>query len=271
MRRAGERGEGKWKRVSWDDALDSIAAKLTEIKGKHGAESIASIHGTGPRASLFAAPLFPFALGSPNRISVDLHICYAPSLVAEISTVGQSIMMEQGPDYPSANCIVVWGGNPLVSHPPRGMEIVEAKRKRKARLIVIDPCRTQLASQADLWLPVRPGTDVLLALGMMRVIIEEELYDKEFVDKWCYGFEKLRERVNEYPLEKVAELTWIPVAKIKEAARMYATTKPAALHHRVAIEHNINSTQTDRALIILVTLTGNIDVKGGNLFPMSMK
>jgi len=271
LRRAGERGGGKWERVSWDDALNSIAEKLTEIKGKYGSESIASIHGTGPRAALLASTLFPFALGSPNRISVDLHICYAPSLVAEISTVGHSIMMEEGPDYQAANCILVWGGNPLISHPPRGKEIVDAKRKRKAKLIVIDPRQTSLASQADLWLPVRPGTDVLLALGMIKAIIEEGLYDKKFVDKWCYGFDKLRERVNEYPLEKVAEITWIPADKIREAARLYATTKPAALHHRVAIEHNVNSTQTDRALVILIALTGNIDIKGGNLFPMHIE
>jgi len=115
---------------------------------------------------------------------------------------------------------------------------------------------------------VRPGTDVALALEMINTIIEEELYDKEFVDKWCYGFDKLREHVKSYPPEKVAEITWIPANKIREAARLYATTKPAVLHHRVAVEHNINSTQTDRAFIILIAVTGNIDVKGGNLFPL---
>jgi len=271
LKRAGERGGGKWERISWNEALDSIAEKLTMVKEKYGSESIASIHGTGPRAALAASSLFPFVLGSPNHISVDLHICFAPSLVAEFCTVGNSITMEQGPDYRNANCIIVWGGNPLASHPPRGNEIVEAKRKRKAKLIVIDPRQTPLASQADLWLPVRPGTDALLALGMMRLIIEEELYDKEFVDEWCYGFDKLRERVKEYPLEKVAEITWLPADKIREAARIYATTKPAVLHHRVAVEHNVNSTQTDRALVILIALTGNIDIKGGNLFPMSIE
>ncbi|MFC1995635.1 molybdopterin-dependent oxidoreductase [Chloroflexota bacterium] len=148
---------------------------------------------------------------------------------------------------------------------------VEAKRKRKAKLIVVDPRRTQLASMADLWLAIRPGTDSLLALGMLRVIIEEELYDKEFVDKWCSGFDRLSQRVKEYPLEKVAELTWIPVGKIKAAARMYATTKPAALHHRVAIEHNVNTTRTERGLISLVAITGNIDIEGGNLFQTSIE
>ena len=270
LKRAGARGEGKWVRVSWDEALDEIATKMTAIKGTFGPETIAAIHGTGPRASL-TSTLLPYALNGPNKISVDLHICYVPSLVAEGVTVGQSIMMEKGPDYRSSSCILVWGGNPLISHPPRGMEILEAKRKRKAKLIVVDPRRTQLASEADLWLQIRPGTDLALALGMLNVIISEGLYEREFVERWCYGFEELRDRVRKYTPEKVAEITWIPAGDIREAARTYAAVKPATLHHRVAIEHNINSTQTNRALIILIALTGNIDVEGGNLLPAQME
>ncbi|MFH1180694.1 MAG: molybdopterin-dependent oxidoreductase, partial [Candidatus Bathyarchaeota archaeon] len=273
LRRAGERGGGKWERTTWDEALNAIAEKLTEIKEKYGPESIAIICGTGPRTGNTATHLLGLPLGTPNTISDDRHICYTPSQVAESCTIGErsTIMMEVGPDYRAANCIVVWGGNPLASHPPRGREIVEAKRRRKAKLIVIDPRRTTLASLADLWLQVRPGTDVALALGMMNVIIDEELYDKEFVGKWCYGFDKLKEHVKDYPPEKVAEITWISADKIRETARLYATTKPAVLHHRVAVEHNINSTQTDRAFVMLIALTGNIDVKGGNLIRLLPK
>jgi len=103
------------------------------------------------------------------------------------------------------------------------------------------------------------------------VIITEHLYDKEFVEKWCYGFDRLMERVTAYTPNKVAEITWISVDKIMEAAQIYATTKPATLHRRVAIDQNINSTQTGRALIDLVALTGNIDVMGGNLWPVALK
>jgi anaerobic selenocysteine-containing dehydrogenase len=268
LKRVGKRGEGRWKKISWNEALDGIAKKFTEVREKYGSESIATIHGTGPRPSIVSTTLLAYALHSPNVISVDLHICYAPSVIAEYATVGRSVTMEVGPDYEFTNCIVVWGANPVVSHPPKGKEILEAKSKRGAKLIVVDPRRTLLAYKADLWLQIRPGTDCALALGMMNVIIEEGLYDKEFVDKWCYGFDKLKEQVREYTPEKVSEITWIPADRIREAARLYATTKPATLHHRVAIEHNINSVQTDRALIILVALTGNIDVKGGNLLPV---
>ncbi len=269
IKRIGQRGEGKWQIITWDDALNDIAARLTEIQGKYGAESIAVLTGTGPRTGNNVARLFCLMLGTPNRISVDNHICFSPSVVAETCTYGvMTTMMEVGPDYRHADCIMAWGANPLASHPPRGEEIVQAKRKRGARLIVIDPRHTTLAAMADLWLQVRPGTDVALALGMINVIIAEELYDKEFVSKWCYGFEELRNHAQAFPPERVAGITWLSADSIKEAARLYATTRPAVLHHRIGVEHNINSTQTDRALAILIALSGNLDVKGGNLFQL---
>ena len=135
MRRAGERGSGKWERISWDEALDEIAGKFTEVKEKYGPESIATIHGTGPRPTLYSTALLALALGTPNVISVDLHICFIPSLVAEHWTLGTSVMMEKGPDYLNSDCIVVVGGNPLVSHPARGVEILEAKRKSNLPLL----------------------------------------------------------------------------------------------------------------------------------------
>jgi len=267
LKRAGEKAGGKWERISWEQALGEIAERLTEIKEEYGPESIAALHGTGPRPSIASTRCLAAALGTPNVISTDLHICYAPSIVAETFTFGATIMMERGPDYLSSKCIMVVGGNPVVSHPPRGAEILEARQKNKARLIVVDPRRIPLAEQADLWLQIRPGTDVALGLGMINIVINEGLYDRDFVDKWCYGFDRLREHVRQYSPEKVAEITWIPSDKIREAARIYATTKPAVLHHRVAVEQNINSTQTNRAFAILIALTGNIDVKGGNLLP----
>jgi len=266
MKRTGERGGGKWQRVTWDEALDDIAARLAAVQAEYGAHSIAVMTGTGPRTGNNVARLFCLMLGTPNRISVDNHICFAPSVIAETATYGEmTTMMEIGPDYRNAACIMVWGGNPVASHPPRGREIVQARRKG-TRLIVIDPRRTTLASMADLWLQVRPGTDLALALGMINVVITEGLYDKEFVAGWCHGFEELRAHVQTFTPEKVAEITWLPADVIREAARLYASTKPAVLHHRIGVEHNINSTQSSRAFAILISLTGNLDVRGGNLF-----
>ena len=270
LKRAGEKGSGKWERISWDEALDGIAAGLTKVKEKYAPESIAGDHGTGPRQSSLATSLLAHALGSPNVISTDLHICYAPSVVMGTCTLGHSVMMEVGPDYLNAECIMAWGANPLASHPPRGRDLLTA-RKRGAKLIVVDPRRTRLAKEADLWLQVRPATDAAVALGMMNVIIEEQLYDKEFVSKWCHGFDKLVDHVKSFTPEKASEISWVPADKIREAARMYATTKPAVFHHRVAIEHNINSSQTLRAFNIMIAITGNIDVKGGNLLSTAVE
>lgn len=239
---------------------------MTAIQERYGAESIAVITGTGPRTGNNVARLFAYIFGTPNKISVDNHICFAPSTIAEMATYGElTTMMEIGPDYRNSDCILVWGANPLISHPPRGKEIVQARHKRGAKLIVVDPRRTGLAAMADLWLPIRPGTDLALALGMINVIIEGNLYDKEFVNQWCSGFDDLRKHVQDYSLEKVAGITWLSAEDIKKAARLYACTRPAALHHRIGVEHNINSTQTDRAFAILIALTGNYDVRGGNL------
>lgn len=271
LKRAGERGEGKWERISWGQALDEISKRVTECKEDYGRESIAVMHGTGPRPTGISQKLFAHALGSPNVISVDLHICFMPSLVAERVTIGQSVMMERGPDYTNANCIVIWGGNPVNSHPPKGLEVLEAKRSRNVKLVVVDPRRTRLAAKADLWLQVRPGTDLALALGMINVIVEERLYDKEFVDEWCHGFDRLKAHVMRYTPEKVAEITWVTAEKIREASRIYASTKPSALHHRVGIEQSVNSTQAVRALAILIAITGNIDTKGGNLLSVRPK
>jgi len=266
LKRAGGRGEGKWERVSWDEALDGIAAGLTAVKDEYGAEAICGMRGTGPRAG-GVANLVAYALGSPNAISVDLHICYAPSLIAENVTIGTSTLMERGPDYENAQCILVFGAHPLVSHPPRGRDLLRGRVKNGAKLVVVDPRRTQLAEKADLWLQVRPGTDGALVLGMINVVIAEGLYDRDFVSSWCVGFEELAARAAEYPLERVSEITWVPAEEIREAARLYATTKPAVLHHRVAMDQNITSTQGTRAMIDLVAITGNLDVRGGNRLP----
>jgi len=138
--------------------------------------------------------------------------------------------------------------------------------KGNFKMIVIDPRRTGIAEMADIWLQLRPGTDGALALGWLNVIINEELYDKEFVGKWTYGFEKLAERVREYPVEKVAAITGVPAEQIINAARMYATTSPASLVRGLATDQlGRNGTRVEQARIALRAITGNLDIEGGNL------
>jgi len=171
------------------------------------------------------------------------------------------------PDVAHTNCIILWGGNPKATNKPQEIAIKEA-REREAKLIVIDPRVTAYANEADLHAQLRPGTDGALALGMLNVIINEELYDAEFVDNWTIGFEKLKKFVQDYPPEKVEEITWVSAETIREIARMYVTTKPACINPRNALDQHTNASCAIRAINILMTITGNLDVAGENIIAL---
>ncbi len=261
LRRVGRRGEGKWLRVSWEEALEDIAHRLLEVKERYGAEAVVFAHGTN-REYLHMVYRLAHAFGSPNITSPG-YVCYYPRVAASIITCGGLPIA----DYEgNPRCIMVWGCNPIHTSPDEycASQILRAL-ENEPRLIVVDPRETWLASKADLWLQLRPGTDAALALGMLNVLIEEELYDRDFVEKWTVGFDKLVDRVKPYTPAKVEEVTWVPADKVKEAARLYASTKPACIHWGVKIEQNLNCTSTIRALVALMAITGNLDVPGGNV------
>lgn len=267
LKRAGAKGENKWQRISWDEALETITQKLSTFKREYGPESIVMSQGTGRPYTTFNIR-FAHALGTPNFVGGS-HICYFPRLIASDITCGGLPICDFygfGGVYPK--CIVVWGCNIAETGAADGMcghQLILAHR-RGAKLIVVDPRPIPLSKKSDIWAQIRPGTDVLLALGMLRVIVEEELYDKYFVEKWTIGLERLENRLKDYPLEKVEELTWIPEKTIREMARLYATTKPACLLWGNGLDQNVNAFQNARALLILRGITGNIDVPGGDVF-----
>lgn len=271
MRRTGERGSGKWERISWDAALDIMADRFGRIKEKYGPEAIATIMGCGHKLMATVATfLFGRVLGTPQLLDVNYQ-CTIPAVISEIVTLGTEICGDIGPQYNYSKCVVLWGASVKHCRPPHERDINMARAKG-AQLIVVNPMPPQevISDKAGLspavWLRVRPGTDAALALGMINVVIQERLYDKHFVGRWCVGFEELKRRAGEYPLEKVAKITWIPEEKIVEAARLFATSKPACLHLRLgAGGQQVNATQTSRAVVCLVALLGNIDIKGGNL------
>lgn len=265
LKRVGERGEGKWRRISWEEAIDQIAVKLNEINDKFGPDSIAACCGGNPRRSMPATRFLTDSLNSPNWAYSDAFFCWGPHVVAESVTYGGRITTDVNIDCRNSDCIVVWGGNPVHTHTVVARDIMNA-RARGAKVIVIDPRMTATASKADIWVQLRPGTDAALALGMLNVIITERIYDKEFVSQWCTGFEELTERIQTYSPKKVSEITGVAEETIKSAAMLYAKTKPACLYLRVGNELIFNSTQASRAIACLIAITGNIDVKGGNLF-----
>ncbi|MBI4786058.1 MAG: molybdopterin-dependent oxidoreductase [Chloroflexi bacterium] len=249
-----------WQRITWDEALGTIADKFKKVIAEYGPESIVVGQGTGRD---YESHLYRFAnnLGTPNVLTAG-HMCYVSRVASTLITCGTLPVA----DYDGGpKLIVLWGVNPQWTNPDeyKGERFWEAFQ-RGSKLIVVDPRRGFTAEKADLWLQIRPGTDAALSLGFHHVIIEEELYDKEFVANHVHGWDAWKDRVKEYPLEKVQEITWIDKNLIRKAARMYATTKPAAIHWGVPTEQTNNCVNYTRATATLMAITGNLDAKGGN-------
>jgi len=177
------------------------------------------------------------------------------------------------PDFENSKCVVLWGLDVEAAFRANYYNRIKKARNNGARLIVIDPRKTGIAKEADIWMQIRPGTDCALALGMINVMINEGLYDKGFVEKWTVGFDKLKAHVQEYNPQKVAEITWIPADKIEEAARMYAENSPASIGTGAGgLCQNINVFQANRAIAILVSIAGNLDIPGGHInHPLILK
>ena len=265
LKRVGARGEGKWQRISWDEALDTVAGRLKGIKEKFGPEAIHVSCGSGQKhigiqATKIAERLWP----TPNT-HLGRYTCIHPDVMANSVTFGDTITYEFGPDYGEAHCIVFWGSEPDVATPSQA-RVVHRALRRGAKLMVIDPRPIPMARRADLWLRIRPGTDMALALAMAHVIIREGIYDREFVENYCSGFDRLKEHVEKYSPEWAAGVTGLAKEDIVKAARMYATVKPGCIYIRLGSgAQQITSTQTCRSISMLIGLTGNVDAKGGNL------
>jgi anaerobic selenocysteine-containing dehydrogenase len=252
-----------WSEVSWPQALDRIADRLTEFKSRYGAESGCWMRGM---AADWGAPWayarrFMDAFGSPNVIG-NGAVCHVARELAHVATYGAMTSA----DYRNAKCILIFGKNDRDTNPAAYESILSAK-KDGANLIVIDPVRTKLAEMADVWMQIKPGADGLLALSMVNVMVTEELYDPQFVHKWTIGFDELRKTLPPYAPEKIARRMWLAADDIRHATRMYAGTKPACLVEGNGLDMHTNVSQNTRAVCILRALSGNLDKKGGNLLP----
>lgn len=259
LKRAGERGEGRFREITWDEAYDTITEKLLEAKTALGPESAAFYVGYSKWMRPYVQRM-SFTYGSPN-FCTESSTCNKAMLLAWKSIYGTGA----GPDMKNANCLIVWTSNPMHSNTPVA-EILFNKKDAGMKLIVVDPRLTPTAAIADIHLQLRPGTDGALALGMANVIVNENLYDIEFVEKYTHGFAEYREYIKQFTPEKTSELTGVPAEKIIAAARMYATVKPASLMpSSSAVVHCTNGAQNYRAAMMLIGLTGNFDVPGGNI------
>ncbi|MGA2893691.1 MAG: molybdopterin-dependent oxidoreductase [Xanthobacteraceae bacterium] len=266
-RRVGPRGSGKWTRISWDEALDEIAERLLSIRQKFGPEAIALGTGTG-RHHIRWVSRFGHALGTPNWCEPGFAQCFHPRVNTCILTFGDFPVSDFTGGTPPA-CILFWGHNPLNSGPDGETRFnVREALDSNPRIIVVDPRETELARRAEVWLQLRPGTDDALALAFLNVIIGEHLYDAPFVERWTHGFDALREHVRTFTPEWAAPITWVAAERIRAAARLFASAKPAMLDWGCAIEHTPKCIQTIRAISMLPALTGNVDVPGGWVFGM---
>ena len=246
QKRVGSRGEGRWDRISWDEALDTVAGKFASAKERFGAEAVALAKGIYTQRADYVSRLGN-AFGTPNVTSID-NTCYIPSAAGRLMTYG----FDGVPDIAGGpECILCWGNR---ADPPL---------RAGGHLIVVNVLPTAAASKADLWLRPRPGSDLALALGMLHVIVNEKLYDEEFVATWTVGFEQLQEHLRAYPPETVAEITWVPTAQIVAAARLFGRSRPSCLWNGNASEDTYNSTQCARAFSIMQAICGNLDVPGG--------
>lgn len=257
--------DGKWERLTWDDALDFMALELNKVKEKYGPETWAMLTGMAFLGQGFQnkhfLQRFCDAYGSPNFIAPET-VCFLTRIYANAFTFG----MFPYPDSRSSKCVILWGHNPSASDPMTAEDVKWAKGQG-AKIIVIDPRKTHFAKDAEIYTAIRPGTDCVLALAMLRVIIEEGLYDKAFVENWTSGFEPLRAHVQEFTLEKAAAITGVQANIIEGIARTYASSRPAVILQGVnSLDQHPSGFQTSRALAILEAITGNIGVTGGHLF-----
>ncbi len=278
MKRAREdRGKNKWERITWDEAYDTIAEKVKYFKDKYGAESILVMGGTGREGGPMLPAYAHACLGTPNACYTQSgYSCYIPRVAGTTYVMGATYpeMDYAGglpgryddPMFKLPELIVFWGKEPLPSNGDGlfGHAAIDMMR-RGSKLMSIDPRVNWVSTRADWHLRLRPGTDAALGMAMLNVIIEEDLYDHDFVERWCYGFEQLAERVKEMPAEKAAEITGVDAGLITEAARVYAAAKPAQIAWGLAIDQKSNGVQAGHCIMALEAITGNIDVPGGQL------
>jgi len=280
MKRKGKKGSYDFERISWDHAYDIIVEKLISIKKQYGPEANAIYTGVGsfelsfcdiyqPKGvaiSSASSVLFPF--GSPNTMGVGA-LCYvAFGMIAPHVTMGR-MFMDSFSDIENSELIVVWGTNPATDLPPIDMKRILKAQKQGAEVVVIDPRKTATVKMTDgEWIPIRPGTDGALALGMINVLVEEELYDEDFVTNWTIGFDGLVKYTQHYRPEVVEHITGVPKETIASLARRIAQAKGASQIMYTGMEYSNSGVQNIRAALILWALAGQLDVPGGLCFAM---
>jgi len=260
LRRPLKRANGGFTEISWDQALDEIAGKLQDLKKRFGPQVLGVFSGSIGVENLEMAGLvqrFKAAYGSPNFFSVE-SVCYRMRIRVRQMTFGRYPVEEM-----DSNLYILWGHNPDQSDFPLKFAL-KRNLDKGARLVVIDPKRIPIADRAEMYLRIRPGTDGALALAMMNVIINEKLYDRDFIEQHTFGFDRLVPHIQKYTPEWAEEVTWVSAEDIRTLARLFAGTRGASIFQGTCThDQTANGTQNSRAFSILQAITGNINVPGG--------
>lgn len=250
-----------FERVSWDEALDAIAARLQQVSDRYGPESILPYSYAGTTGVLGYGSMdrrFFHRLGASR---LDRTICSEAGGQAWTSVYGKKLGTPPE-DFQFARLIIAWGAN-IHGNNVHLWPFIEQARRAGARLIVIDPYRTRTAALADWHIAIRPGTDVALALGLMHVIFREGLEDRAYLQRMTHGFEQLAERARTYTPERVAAWTGMTAAQVEQLAREYATTSPAVIRMNYGVQRSENGGAAARAIAMLPALIGSWQQRGG--------
>lgn len=277
LRDPEKRGDGSaWREVSWDEAYEEIARQVHHIWDNYGSECIAGLVGTGRDVNCQLALACYCAFKTPNLACGFLSgdSCMLPRMAGTMITYGDCPVADMGqfhelrygnPEYVYPECVLIWGNNPIISNGDGflGHWIVDAMRDGGTQIVTVDPKVTWFASRSAVHLQIRPATDAALAMAMINVMVEEDLYDHEFVDAWTYGFAELAERCKTMPPERAAEICGVDADDIRRAARLFGSARPAAVQWGLATDQHANGIHEVHAIMDLVALTGSIEVPGG--------
>ncbi len=275
MKRAGERGENKWERITWDEAYDIVERETRKVWEEYGPESILCTKGTA-RGTVWQLHYFfqaAFKTANVAHIGFTGYACYLPRTCGCIAPMGDFPIVDASQGHPDRymadefrppEVLVVWGNEPLASNADGyiGHWLVQCVQMG-SKIISIDPRLTWWGARAEYWLPVRPGTDAALACAWLNVIINEDLYDHEFVEKWTTGFDVIAEHVQEWTAERAAEICQIPVEDVIGSARLFASGNSSAIQWGLAFDQNMSAMALNLAAVDLMAICGNIDTPGG--------
>ncbi len=262
------RRDGKWEDVTWEEVIPYIAKRLRETAAAHGADSIGVLSSArGTNEENYVAQKFARVALGTNNIDCCARVCHSPTAAAMKMTLGTGAATNSLDEIEVAKTILVCGANPTEGHPVTGARIKQAARNG-AKLIVVDPREIELTQYATLHLQLRPGTNVVLFNAMGATIVDEGLVDEEFIRTRVTEYAEYRDFIRDFLPEKVEQVCGVPAARIREAARIYATAKPALSVHGLGMTEHVQGTEGIMALVNIALLTGNIGKRGTGINPL---